>query len=68
VDDGVLGCFNSVADTEFVEDAGEVDFDGLDAQVELVGNFFVAKTFGNEAQNLPFPQRQGLDWRDGGCF
>ena len=53
------------ADVEFFEDALDVGMDGAVADGELLGNFFVEVTFGEEIQDLLFAGRKVFGLGDG---
>ena len=46
--------FGAGADLEFFVDAADVGVDSFEADVELVGNFFVEKSFGQEFEDFLF--------------
>ena len=50
--------FGAGADLEFFVDAADVGMDGFEADVKLVSDFFVEKTFGEEFENFLFPGRK----------
>lgn len=52
---GQSGQARHAVDAEFAHDALTMGFDGADAEAQVVGNFLVAETLGNQQQDLPLP-------------
>jgi hypothetical protein len=50
--DGVEDEFDAGGDAEFIEDAEEIFFDGVLAEVEFAGGFAIAEASGDEGDNL----------------
>jgi hypothetical protein len=58
--DGVAGGFEAVAEAEFLEQVGAMAFDGLDTDVEEVGDLLGRVAFGDEFEDLLLAVRDGL--------
>ena len=54
----------SIVNSQFAKDTFDVEFDGIFADIEESGDFFVPISNGHEAQNLQFPTGQ----RNAGAF
>lgn len=53
--------FGHGLDFEFGFDVGAVDFDGLEADVDLVGHFLCALPLGNQSEDFKFTVSQMSD-------
>lgn len=61
--------FGAGAGSEFAHDGGDVEFDGVLGDVEAGGDFFVAESVGEEAEDFGFAWGEGFEGEAGfvGC-